>query len=1118
MSYVLRLYKEGDNKISGWGNSIKMGSSILEQIEDPNGETAKKEITSIPSPFARIDLVKTAFKRVAESELDGDSAHHKMVSDSLDVGQIFFEYEKYKSFFDIIVWNKNDDLEKLKNSSIKGHRQYGDTLKTYLDQDGAVYNLDRLDRMYFLNYKYGKGESCIVGATSPATLFFTSANDMSIVGDRVKFGQDKPFDGDFAPLYKRDFEYQKYLYALRKSVPNFANLFPEVDGYMVACLKMLDEDKRIKLNDITSSDYENYDTISVGAAGHSIELFDGIYVKEKMSGSIDIARQSGFTIVPSRVVTGSLPLVLPVDSYTKKTIYTTDPWDQHTKVKPYYDIPIAQRCLPDDNSQYPFITISDLLTDAIVRMPYEIDDSHYFNGNLDDKDGKDDEKKSYLLPLTDVFFQYFTVDDLKNKTVEGKNMFQMKNTPTGVTVILRIPVKAGCIEYRRTYFDGGGCNPKETNDGNLYDNKIGLGIMPLVRFPDGVRKHFRVAMFDKGKKDAFLKFYDGTRTIDNSKVVRAKKDLSGRGCSHEAYAVTDNFDRIKVELDDGTYGYVVPVFKEAADQGNTLSFTFAVDFGTTNTHIHYCKSTEPTAFKAFRIDNSERQLCKMHNMYADPDINAGFVQDFMPETISDGDDFCFPMRTVYSHHQGMNLDRNPIPLADGNIPFNYEKDHTPQWNVVKTELKWNGADDRMLSMHLETLFIMMRNKVMLNGGNLGATRIIWFYPASMTEAKVNQFKNCWINAYEKYFGENTDNIYSMSESTAPYLHFSTFGGAAPEVVTIDIGGGTTDVLAVENDMPKMLMSFRYASNAIFGDGYNSNPSRNGFVKKYKEKFNKVLLENKMYELSQALQQIEQQNKSSDIIAFLFSLTGNKVGDNQSLNFLKQLEDDDKLRYVFIIFYASIFYYIAKAMKAKGVKKPKTLAFSGNGSRTVAVIGEDDIIGRFAKLVFDKVYDDDSGFIEFRMEKNPKIATCLGGLEKTKKEPYDSISGIKTIFAGDRFEAGDDVKIEYKDISESIKAGVLQQNEQFLDFLFDLHKDNDDFLVNKLGADNSILRDVKEFCVGEEGRQILAASLDKGLKFKMENDKVTDDTKLEETLFFYPLVGLLHDLASRISDM
>ena len=53
MAKVFRLHTEGDNTITGWGNSSKYGSNVINQILDPNGATATREITSIPSPFAK---------------------------------------------------------------------------------------------------------------------------------------------------------------------------------------------------------------------------------------------------------------------------------------------------------------------------------------------------------------------------------------------------------------------------------------------------------------------------------------------------------------------------------------------------------------------------------------------------------------------------------------------------------------------------------------------------------------------------------------------------------------------------------------------------------------------------------------------------------------------------------------------------------------------------------------------------------------------------------------------------------------------------------------------------------------------------------------------------------
>ena len=68
MGTVLRLHKEADNNIKDWvgGTNRSYGSDVIDQIEDPGGARADKEITSIPSPFARIDLACSAFREVAD--------------------------------------------------------------------------------------------------------------------------------------------------------------------------------------------------------------------------------------------------------------------------------------------------------------------------------------------------------------------------------------------------------------------------------------------------------------------------------------------------------------------------------------------------------------------------------------------------------------------------------------------------------------------------------------------------------------------------------------------------------------------------------------------------------------------------------------------------------------------------------------------------------------------------------------------------------------------------------------------------------------------------------------------------------------------------------------------
>ncbi len=65
---ILRLHDGtaagANDNINGWGESTVISQKAVDTITDPQGNTAKSEITSIPSPFARLDLVKQGFKYV----------------------------------------------------------------------------------------------------------------------------------------------------------------------------------------------------------------------------------------------------------------------------------------------------------------------------------------------------------------------------------------------------------------------------------------------------------------------------------------------------------------------------------------------------------------------------------------------------------------------------------------------------------------------------------------------------------------------------------------------------------------------------------------------------------------------------------------------------------------------------------------------------------------------------------------------------------------------------------------------------------------------------------------------------------------------------------------------
>ena len=357
----------------------------------------------------------------------------------------------------------------------------------------------------------------------------------------------------------------------------------------------------------------------------------------------------------------------------------------------------------------------------------------------------------------------------------------------------------------------------------------------------------------------------------------------------------------------------------------------------------------------------------------------------------------------------------------------------------------------------------------------------------------------------------------MSESVAPYNYYKRDLGAKSNVVTIDIGGGTTDVFVVEENKPSLLSSFRFAANSVFGDGYNFPITDNGFVNAFKNEIAGCLDANGLNDLKGALNSIESSaDSSNDIIAFYFSLASNKSLRNKNrIDFLQMLDKDDKLRYPFIVFYGAIIYYVASMMKAKRLNLPQTIAFSGNGSKTLKVLSTDKkTLAQFAQIIFEKVYGKKySGVpLELILEDEPKLATCKGGISAKENLSFEQIRELKTSLLGiDNSTVASDFR--YDEIGNNEIASIAALVSKFTDFLSAVNDENGNFFVDSFSADASVIRKVKAICnedLVEYTKQGLSKKIDELAAWGTGKDSV-----IEETLFFYPIVAMLSNLARKI---
>lgn len=1103
--FTIRPDKTGRN--GHWQTTDNSPYADINSIEESNSSSTI-EPTSIPSPFARMELARTAFE-IASSHNTWDevpNVYKKIVSDCLDVAEIFFNYPMYKDYVEIIKWDKNSLNGEFGNTEV------GKSMKRFMQSD-SNYNFTKMSAIYLLNYigdnRPNKSGLNIIGATSPITMFFSVGNDLSYVGKNIHFtNQDKPFDLDFNPLENRDPQFIHWLNDIVSEYNNgqqrnFASDFKALYDYINKSIN--------RLNQFTSNKGWNYAPISFNNGNDSVEVLG--FKLGQANEKVPI--QSDFEIDSNLITSGKLPLILPTDKgYEYKNcsyIDINDKWGDSLSAPVSDEKALDERILPGRTIKYPYLTVSDFFEDTIIKMPHKLNSIAYFSLN------EKIENESYLLPFKPLLFEYFTVEQV---------MSMVKTTVSDkvVRITLDIPIKnhskrAGqsCVSYIKEY------QQNENGDkGGTIDANFGLGMFPLVKTNDVNVANYRVAVLDKGVRDkevitniiTNVKFYNENKKIIDVKN-RIRRERKDKVCGINTYVIEKQyFDRIDIQIGN-CHGYIIPKFIKGE---GTKQFKFAVDFGTTNTHIAYAIVNE----KEGALECAP-QMQRLHINYDNhKDITAAFDYNYVPFYKENNVNKSFPIRSVFAEVSNIDYNGMTYTLCDGNVPFNYEDDFKPfEYLNIQTgdNLKWSVNKER-IRLYIENIAFILHNKVLLEGGSLNNTEISWFYPASMSTNIRSAMERAWNNAYKLFFdkdyNENSNKISCMSESIAPYCHYIGNDGAKGVVTTIDIGGGTTDVYISNKhqftNTFSYLMSFRFASNALFGNGYNSNIYQNGFVNKYKG----ILEESCDDDMKNFISRLHSKGDSSELISYFFSLSST---GNPGLNFLDKLSDDTNYKYVFLIFYSAIIYHIAQTMKAKNIEMPQTVAFSGNGSKTLQVISKDTrILEEFVKNIFEKVYEnrypEDRTFI-FRYDKEkPKEATAKGGLKATPQQKIERPSSLVLLGVDNKTFVENKT---YDSINDDEKANIVQMVKDFIDFIPTLNERNNrsNLFGDSYGLNVKILSDVLGIC-----KKDLDNYLDQGITKinQLLSEDKTATKEIKESLFFYPIVGMLNNLATKLYEL
>jgi hypothetical protein len=1070
--YVLRLQNDGDfglvNTIEHWDISDMYGEKQRKAIKSSN-ENSENQPTSIPSPFARIALVKTAFAEVAAYGDKALYAYKKIVSDTLDIAEIFFTLNKWKSngIIEVITWDKTKNLPELSN--IVTQKILHKTLVTFLENDAVAYNFDNMKCIYILKHK-ATGE--MIGATSPSTLFFSSSNSFDLKKISIPLSTHNAFDG-VIHLNERGWGFQKYLYTwmiANNKIRNSTGLsyFSEVQNY-------LDAQAQVSINNgrKNATDFE----LSV------IEAETKIASNYKQLRSPDVE------------ITG----------------------------KYFYELNSSGNNEESKLTLKENLTNDDLLESKIIRLSTPITSDCFFNGNI-----PSDCKYTYLIPIKDEFFKHYTIDDLKQAIKIGH-----------FTHYADVTLEIGKKKYKKEYYPSEGDIIEKTD--------FDCMLFPNVKFSKNEDAYYRFGLFlPFNKKDHQGKytvdFYDGINKIEcDHPIIRNTHDNENAIC--KTYSLNQKgFDRIKLNI-EGTSGILLPVLHK---KGNTENFTFAVDFGTTNTHIEY-KTSSNQIIRPFDINENDKQINFLLDNADKTNANALVADiDFIPTLIGEKEAFKFPIRTALSL-QKQNESMNKVnPFTQANVIIPFEKRKVTSYNTVMTQLKWDSTEDEM-AYYIDSLCFILRNKVVLNEGNLEDTKIVWFYPLSMAGSRSKIIRNKWKLAYSKYFlgiaVTSTDdlednqkeilerNVIELPESVAPFLCYKDdrrYRDAINNLVSIDVGGGTTDIVFIKGGRDiEYVTSFRFAANSIFGLGDQITP----VVSKYQSDIEKIILDKDRvgdakynYLFDNIYKGITGDTQKGDIASFFFALKNHEKLQDIEIDFNSMLKRDNDQKLIFVLFYSAIIYHTAQIMKAKELELPRHIAFSGNGSRIVNIVGEKEVLAVLSKCIFEKVYGKkygNSGLDIIQNTKNPKEVTCKGGIKAADKE-YVQKSFEPLVLLGTDNSTFITDSDNYSSVN--IEDCVIKTNNQVIEFI--------EFVINELLPQKHVIglvpeTFVKALNINQQTLQIAKEVLKKtddlanftrnGINNKIDSIVDTSSTQIEETFFFYPIASLLNVISIEINQ-
>lgn len=1006
-------------------------------------------LNSLPTPFARFFVAREAFRRVHEEHLkpkekEAGFAYRQMVSDILDVYELLFNLAYHKNN----TWKNGQKLELREWDSRENLAYIKQKMPILYNSIESYYKTDiRESKLYFLIFTE-EGKEKLLACSSPITGFVTPP-DMDKEQRRKEGSTNIVFFG----------EHYGNLHIRRKSGGEYF--------------------REIKLFEERDADFKNYMFSTLFGSDEIDSNFKAI--KEYIRGfseDIDIRNDYSQRLIPVKT-------------------------DQNDNL-----IVNGLQIMSSDE-----IDINSFFTDTLIRVPYRISRNNFISVTY--QNDSPERKYDFLLPFKPEVFTLFEESRLDSDVHINRN---------SVTVYLRYDKK----EYSKEY----AIDPFRTGQGRIVDLQAAkisfdLGIFPnILSTKDHENNYFKVLVvaadehpeapqfnideislsFFK-KSGSNLSAINEVRPEDNAQfgvepaVIRSRQKSDEEEGGTKFYELFNtSFNVIEVNV-MGNAGLLVPLWEISAATNDT--YTYAIDLGTSNTFMSRCKnrderpdlSMQPELFKMerpmvnFLHETSLSDQFSLVRRIEDSVFTKAkkkIKTEFIPAFI-DGTDYRFPIRTALC---GIRDTSKKTKLFDNhNIAFFYEKIMANDDQNVHTDIKWDKDRD-MLRVFVRELLLIIKCDILQRNGDLSRSRLVWFSPLSFMGDMRDTYHDIWTSEPEKILFIQPDRIQRYSESEAPYYYYKKkdYIKDSNAVTVIDIGGGSTDFVYFRDNKPQVASSVHFGCDVLWENGFMEfgNERENGIYKRYVNtlRFTRPDLE----ELNECFKNVDSV-KTKDIINFW-------LGNSEHCDIISLMRRDFKP--VFIYHLTSILYYMACMYNDCGLIAPRTVVFSGNGSKYIDnfITSEKKVLKAIINLIFSKVFGGEHD-VNLELPKERKESTCYGGLYR---DP-DAQEPKEIVYQGDvsrDYEKVGDITREYCTLKNALtnKFNVLAA----------LYKEILALLKKEQVLDNT--SDTTKYVNQAAGN--MSTPLDTYYK-KQVRERYQEEVLYKDSVFFLPIISQIFEM-------